>query len=143
MRPKIIAGNWKMYTTPTEGKKLAEEIISELKSIDLKNNKVIVFPPFLHVQSIAQLFAGIENASVGAQNCHYENEGAYTGEISCGMVKDAGASHVIIGHSERRHYFHEDNALLAKKVLVVIEQGLTPIYCCGETLEERESEKHF
>ena len=81
MRPKIIAGNWKMYTTPTEGKKLAEELISELKNIELKNNSVIVIPPYLHLQSIASLFAGIPGTSVGAQNCHYENEGAFTGEI--------------------------------------------------------------
>jgi triosephosphate isomerase len=143
MRPKIIAGNWKMYTTPTEGKKLAEELIAELKGIDLKGNKVIVFPPSLHIQTIASLFAGINNTGVGAQNCHYETEGAFTGEISAAMIKDAGGKYVIIGHSERRHYFNEDNTLLAKKVVAALEAGLTPVYCCGETLDERESEKHF
>jgi len=143
MRPKIIAGNWKMYTTPTEGTKLAEELIHELRNIDLSNKKVILIPPFLHIQNIAEMFEGIAYTAVGAQNCHYENEGAFTGEVSARMIKDAGATHVIVGHSERRHYFHEDNALLYKKVLAALEQGLIPIYCCGETLEERESEKHF
>jgi triosephosphate isomerase (TIM) len=143
MRPKIIAGNWKMYTTPTEGLQLANELINELQDVNIGNNKVIIIPPFLHIQSIATRLAGSATISVGAQNCHFEKEGAYTGEISPGMIKDAGAEYVIIGHSERRQYFHEENAMLAKKVYAVLNEGLTPIYCCGETLEERESGKHF
>ncbi len=143
MRSKIIAGNWKMFTTPTEGDKLADELVSEMKGLDLGNKQVIVIPPFLHIRSIASKLDGIKNASVGAQNCHFETEGAFTGEISAKMIKDAGAGYVIIGHSERRAYNHEDNALLYKKVSAALNQGLTPIYCCGETLEERENGKHF
>jgi triosephosphate isomerase (TIM) len=143
MRPKIIAGNWKMYTTPTEGIALANELIGALQDVDLKDNKVIVIPPFLHVKSIADIFESTRNVYVGAQNCHFEQEGAFTGEISPKMIKDTGAEYVIIGHSERRQYFHEDNAMLSKKVIAVLNNGLTPVYCCGETLEERDSENHF
>jgi triosephosphate isomerase (TIM) len=143
MRPKFIAGNWKMYTTPTEGLQLAIDLENELKDVNTGENKVIVIPPFLHIQSIAAKLKGNIKISVGAQNCHYENEGAYTGEIAPRMIKDAGAKYVIIGHSERRQYFHEENALLAKKTVAVINEGLTPIYCCGETLAERESGRHF
>ena len=142
-RLKIIAGNWKMYTTPTEGDKLAEELINALAGIDPGNKRIIIIPPFLHIRSIAAKFQGVKHAAVGAQNCHFENEGAYTGEISASMIKDAGAEYVIIGHSERRQYFHEDNAMLYKKVSAAIEHGLTPIYCCGETLEQRESGDYF
>ena len=132
-----------MYTTPTEGDKLADEIITSLAGIDPGNKRIIVIPPFLHVRSIAERFKGVKHAAVGAQNCHFENEGAYTGEISAAMIKDAGAEYVIIGHSERRQYFHEDNALLYKKVSAALAHGLTPIYCCGETLEQRENGSYF
>ena len=132
-----------MYTTPTEGDKLAEELIAALAGIDPGNKRIIIIPPFLHIRSIAERFKGVKHASVGAQNCHYENEGAFTGEISAAMIKDAGAEYVIIGHSERRQYFNEDNALLYRKVSAALENGLMPIYCCGETLEQRESGDYF
>jgi len=143
MRSKIIAGNWKMYTTPTEGDKLADELVASLKNMDLGNKKVIIIPPFLHIRSIASKFQGIADVSAGAQNCHQETEGAFTGEISAKMIKDAGAEYVIIGHSERRQYNHEDNELLYNKVRAVLDQGLTPIYCCGETLVQRENGIYF
>ncbi len=142
-RLKIIAGNWKMYTTPTEGDILAEELIAALKGIDPGNKRIIIIPPFLHLRSIASRFRNIKHAAVGAQNCHYETEGAYTGEISAKMIRDAGGEYVIIGHSERRQYFNEENALLYKKVNAALEQGLIPIYCCGETLGDRESGAYF
>ena len=142
-RLKIIAGNWKMYTTPTEGDILAEELIAALEGIDPGNKRIIIIPPFLHIRSIASRFKDIKHAAVGAQNCHYETEGAYTGEISAKMIHDAGAEYVIVGHSERRQYFNEDNALLYKKINAALEQGLIPIYCCGETLQDRESGSYF
>jgi len=143
MRTKIIAGNWKMFTTPTEGDQLADELVTSLKNIDLGNKRVIVIPPFLHIRSIVSKFPDMTQVSVGAQNCHFETEGAYTGEISAKMIKDAGAKYVIVGHSERRQYNHEDNALLYKKVRAALDQDLTPIYCCGETLQQRENGEYF
>jgi triosephosphate isomerase len=107
------------------------------------NAEVIIIPPFVHINAISRMVINDRNLSAGAQNCSNHVSGAYTGEVSAAMLKSCGATYVIIGHSERRQYFGEHNDWLAKKVDAVLAEGLIPIYCCGETLEERESNKHF
>ncbi len=134
MRKKIIAGNWKMNMTPSQ----AVALCAELKDL-VKNNDVDVVycVPAIDIVPVVEALKGT-NVKVGAENMYFEEKGAYTGEISAAMLKDAGVEYVIIGHSERRDYFKEDDALLNKKVKKAIEAGLTPILCCGETLEQRE-----
>ena len=143
MRKKIIAGNWKMNKTFDEGMGLVSEISNMLKDEYHGNAEVIIIPPFVHINAISRMVINDRNLSVGAQNCSNHVSGAYTGEVSAAMLKSCGATYVIIGHSERRQYFGEHNDWLAKKVDAVLAEGLIPIYCCGETLEERESNKHF
>ena len=143
MRKRIVAGNWKMHKTLEEGLDLARDIRARLQGRCSEEKEVILFPPFIHLTGIAELLKGLTGFHSGGQNCHHKKEGAYTGEISASMLASAGASHVIIGHSERRKYFGEDDALLAAKTERALEAKLTPVFCCGETLEERESEKQF
>jgi triosephosphate isomerase (TIM) len=143
MRKKIIAGNWKMNKTFDEGMGLVSEISNMLKDEYHGNAEVIIIPPFVHINAISRMVVSDRNLSVGAQNCSNHVSGAFTGEVSAAMLKSCGATYVIIGHSERRQYFGEHNDWLAKKVDAVLAEGLIPIYCCGETLEERESNKHF
>lgn len=139
MRKQIVAGNWKMNSDLEAGKKLTSEIVNMVKD-EVKNEaKVIIIPPAILLSSVGQLIGSSDKIALGAQNCHQATSGAYTGEISTGMIQSCGGEYVIIGHSERRAYFHEDDALLAEKVKTVITAGLHPIFCCGETLEERES----
>lgn len=134
MRRKIIAGNWKMNKTPSE----AVALVNELKDL-VKNDEVDVVycVPAIDIVPVVEAVKGT-NVKVGAENMYFEESGAYTGEISAAMLKDAGVEYVIIGHSERRDYFKEDDVLLNKKVKKTIEAGITPILCCGETLEQRE-----
>jgi triosephosphate isomerase len=139
MRKKIVAGNWKMNTTLAEGIKLAEEVDSMVEKIPSKTI-VIVAPPFIHLAEVSKL---LKKVFLSAQNCAYESRGAFTGEISVEMIKSTGAKYVIIGHSERRTYFHEDNMTLLKKTKLAIDTDLIPIFCCGEKLSERESRVHF
>lgn len=143
MRKKIIAGNWKMNKNLEEGLALASEVSNMVNDEYHGSAEVVLIPPFLHVASISKLTAGMPKMHTGAQNCSNHKSGAYTGEISADMIKSTGATYVIIGHSERRQYFGEHNDWLAKKVDAALEAGLTPIYCCGETLEEREANTHF
>ena len=143
MRKKVVAGNWKMNKTLQEAIDLTSEIVSMAKDEVSANVKVILAPPFVFLQQVAGLVKGNSNISVAAQNCHAEKSGAFTGEISVDMLKSLDVQSVIVGHSERRMYFAEDNALLAKKVNAVLEAGLSPIYCCGETIEQRQAELHF
>ena len=134
-RRKIIAGNWKMNMTPTEAKALVETLK------DLVNNPevdVVYCVPAIDIVPVVEAVKGT-NVEVGAENMYIEEKGAFTGEIAPAMIVDAGAKYVIIGHSERREYFKEDDAFLNKKVLKAFEHGLTPILCCGETLEQREA----
>ncbi|MCU0421560.1 MAG: triose-phosphate isomerase [Bacteroidia bacterium] len=143
MRKKIIAGNWKMNKSFEEGMALVTEIIGMVKDEYQGSAEVVIIPPFIHLNAINRMVAEINNISSGAQNCSNHESGAYTGEISAGMIKSIGAEYVIVGHSERRQYFGEHNDWLAKKIDAVIKNNLTPIYCVGETLDERENNKHF
>ncbi|HNQ68021.1 MAG TPA: triose-phosphate isomerase [Bacteroidales bacterium] len=143
MRKKIIAGNWKMNTTPDEGVDLALKIYSFLSNYNLDQNcKVILGVPFTHIDRIIQKVDSSKIA-IAAQNCSQFDSGAYTGEISVKMVKNLGANYIIIGHSERRQYFSENNELLAIKLRQCYNNNINPIYCCGETLSERDSNRHF
>lgn len=136
MRKAIIAGNWKMNKTVTEALKLVEELkplVSDAKC------DVVVCPPYICLDAVAKAVKG-SNIKVGAQNMHYEESGAYTGEVAPNMLKDIGIDFVIIGHSERRQYFNETDESINKKVKKAFEYDINPIVCCGETLEERESD---
>ena len=135
MRKKIVAGNWKMNMTPSQAVALVEELKPLVVSDDVE---VVYCVPAIDIVPVVNAVKGT-NVAVGAENMYFETKGAYTGEISADMLVDAGVKYVIIGHSERRDYFKEDDALLNKKVKKAIEAGLTPILCCGETLEQRES----
>jgi triosephosphate isomerase (TIM) len=143
MRKKIIAGNWKMNKTFDEGMALVTETVGMVKDEYSGSAQVVIIPPFVHINAVSRMVADHQNIFSGAQNCSNHESGAYTGEVSAGMIKSCGASYVIIGHSERRQYFNEHNDWLAQKIDAVLKNGLTPIYCCGETLEEREANKHF
>ncbi len=134
-RRKIIAGNWKMNMTPSEAVALCEELkpLVESDKVD-----VVYCVPAIDIVPVVNAVKGT-NVKVGAENMYFEEKGAFTGEISAAMLKDAGVEYVILGHSERREYFKEDDELLNKKVKKAFEAGLTPILCCGETLEQRES----
>ncbi len=133
-RRKIVAGNWKMNMTPSEAVKLVEELKDKVVSDSVD---VVYCVPAIDIPAVVKAVEG-SRVAVGAQNMYFEESGAYTGEISAAMLKDAGASYVILGHSERRGYFKEDDELLNKKVKKAFEAGLTPILCCGESLEQRE-----
>ncbi|MDR1371778.1 MAG: triose-phosphate isomerase [Dysgonamonadaceae bacterium] len=137
MRKNIVAGNWKMNTTLQEGIALAyglQVALNEKKT----NCDVIICIPFIHLASIAGI---VQTVSVGAENCADKTSGAYTGEVSAAMIASTGAKYVIIGHSERRAYYGESNAILKEKTLLALANGLTPIFCIGEVLEEREAGK--
>ena len=133
-RRKIVAGNWKMNKTPSEAKALCEELLPLVKSDDVD---VVFCVPAVDITTVVEAVKG-SNVKVGAENMYFEDSGAYTGEVSAKMLLDAGVEYVILGHSERREYFKEDDELLNKKVKKAFAEGLTPILCCGETLEQRE-----
>ncbi len=143
MRRKIAAGNWKMNLNLEGGKQLASEVVNMVADEVSGDVDVILIPPFTHLTTVKSLIGASKKVKLGAQNCHVEASGAYTGEISLEMLKSVGVEYVVIGHSERREYFGEDNALLAAKTKKVLEAGLIPIYCCGEKLEVREADKHL
>jgi triosephosphate isomerase len=143
MRKKIVAGNWKMNLDYSEGLALFSEITNMVKDEVTGKQQAVVCSPFIHLHSLVQMAKGYDKVSVGAQNAHQAESGAYTGEVSAKMLKSIGVEYVILGHSERRQYFHESNELLAKKTDTTLANGLKPIFCIGETLEERNSEIHF
>ena len=139
MRKKIVAGNWKMNETLQEGVALAKEINDSLKA-EKPNCDVVICTPFIHLASVAEVLDA-EGIALGAENCADKAKGAYTGEVSAAMVKSTGAQYVILGHSERRQYYGETAEILKEKVQLALANGLKVIFCCGETLEEREAEK--
>ena len=142
MRKNIVAGNWKMNTTVPEGVQLAKEVSDAVKATaDLKCD-VVICVPFTHLVPVAQTIDATV-LGLGAENCANHEKGAYTGEVSAAMVASTGANYVILGHSERRQYYGETSETLNKKMAQAYANGLTPIYCVGENLEEREAGKHF
>ena len=134
-RRKIIAGNWKMNMTPTEAKALVETL---KPLVDNPEVDVVYCVPAIDIIPVRDAIAG-SNVHLGAENVYFEESGAFTGEISPAMLKDAGVEYVIIGHSERRGYFGETDQDINKKLLKLLEHGFNPIVCCGESLEQRES----
>ena len=139
MRKNIVAGNWKMNMTLQEGIALAKEL-NETLTAEKPNCGVVICTPFIHLASIAQ-FLNQDIIGLGAENCADKEKGAYTGEVSAGMVKSNGAQYVILGHSERRGYYNETPEILKEKVLLALANGLKVIFCIGESLEEREADK--
>ena len=135
MRKKVIAGNWKMFKTNTEAIRLVKAIKGKVSTI--KNTKIIVCPPTTALSEVGKILAN-SKISFGAQNFYWEDEGAYTGEISADMIKSTKAKYIIIGHSERRQYFNETDVTVNKKLKVALKKNLIPILCIGETLDQRE-----
>ncbi len=141
MRKKIVAGNWKMNNDYNEGVSLFSEIVNMVRDEKKGDQIAVICAPYIHLNSLAQLSSGV--VKIGAQNCHQNENGAYTGEISAKMIKSTGSEYVIIGHSERRQYFAESNQLLADKTKAALTNQLTPIFCIGETLDERNNGSYF
>jgi triosephosphate isomerase len=140
MRKKIVAGNWKMNLSLAEGKTLIEDVVSRLPLL-AEHQQVIFCPPFIHLGNMASILddGADQRVSLGAQNCHPQPSGAYTGEISIPMLKEVGVNYVIVGHSERRQYFNESNEFLKLKVDALIASDIQVIFCCGESLDIREA----
>jgi triosephosphate isomerase (TIM) len=143
MRKKIVAGNWKMNLDYTSAMGLFSEVLNMINDEVHGAQEVVVCPPYLYIHSLVQLSKNNAKVGVGAQNCHEAASGAYTGEISAGMIQSVGARYVILGHSERRQYYGETNQTLAPKVDAALKVGLRPIFCIGETLEERNQNIHL
>lgn len=138
MRKPFIAGNWKMNTDRHSAVDLASGLAEQLR--DVENVDIAVCPPFVYLQAVAKALSS-SNIALGAQDVYFEGNGAYTGEISCEMLKDVCCTYAIIGHSERRHKIGETDELINKKIRAAISSGLLPIFCVGELLEEREAGK--
>lgn len=141
MRKNIVAGNWKMNTTVSEGVKLAKEVNEALKGVT-PNCDVVIAVPFTHLTAVNDAIDATK-LGLGAENCADHKSGAYTGEVSASMVASTGAKYVILGHSERRQYYGETIETLKEKTLLALENNLTPIFCIGEVLEQRENGSYF
>lgn len=139
MRKKIVAANWKMNLTLAQGEQLVNDIIAAGIKLS-EGQEVVIAPPFPYLIKVKQLIRNYPGIYLAAQNCYSEKSGAYTGEISAEMLQSIGVDFVIIGHSERREYFSESNAQLAKKIDLALANGIKPIFCCGEPLEVRKAE---
>jgi triosephosphate isomerase len=135
-RRKFIAGNWKMNTTVEEAEALASDVVKTVGNVT--DVDIAVCPPFTNLLAVAKILKG-SSIKLGAQDVHWESKGAYTGKVSCSMLKSVGVTYVIVGHSEQRQYFHETDETVNKKVKAVLASGLLPIICIGETLDERKS----
>lgn len=142
MRRKIIAGNWKMNKSLEEGLALASEVANMAQDEVSKDVTIVMCTPAIHLNPVSNITSEATNVFVGAQNMSEHMSGAYTGDISADMINSVGASFVILGHSERREYHFETNAQLADRVKLALSKGLTPIFCCGESLETREAGAH-
>src|ERR1039458_1195783 len=136
MRKKLIAANWKMYKTPDQARDFFRDFLPLVKDHD--RDEIVVCPTYLCLEAAVAAAKG-SNVAIGAQNLHWEKEGAFTGEVNAAMLLAVGVTHVIIGHSERRHYFGETDDTVNLKLKSAIEAGLMPIVCVGEVLEEREA----
>lgn len=142
MRKKMVAGNWKMHMEWNESMTFLAELIEEERGSDWSEVEVLIAPPFPYLRSFFEFKANAKSAiGLGAQNCAFEAVGAFTGEVSASMIKNVGAEAVILGHSERRAIFGETPETIGKKVVLALSQGLKPIFCCGEQLEDRENGK--
>ena len=139
MRKQIVAGNWKMNKNLREGIELASEV-NGLVADNKTGTIVIVAPPFIHLAGVSKVLTVVK---LSAQNCSSEPSGAYTGEVSADMIRSTGATYVIIGHSERRTCFGEDDLLLNKKIKIALKHDLIPVFCCGEHLEQRQEGRHM
>lgn len=135
MRRKVVAGNWKMNLTPSQARALVDEFRPHIDNPDVD---VVLCVPAIDIIPVSQELEGT-GVHIGAENMYYEEKGAYTGEQSAEMLTDAGVSYVILGHSERRQYFNEDDRVINKKIRKALEHDITPIICCGETIEQREA----
>lgn len=141
MRKKMVIGNWKMNTNFSEGIALAKSVVSKYND-SKKDQEVVICPPFLHLSAIA---LELKNSSVkvGAQNCHTASKGAFTGEVSAEMLASVGIQYCLVGHSERRAYFFEDDDELSQKMKQLFTSGIQPIFCCGESLEDRKDQSYL
>lgn len=139
MRKKIVAGNWKMNLTREEGTILISEVVNMVHDEVNSRVQVVLCMPFPYLGFAKKLFQSQANIALGAQNCHEKPAGAYTGEVSAPILRSFEVDYVILGHSERREYFKETDAVLAEKVRQVLANGMTPIFCCGESLELRQN----
>ncbi len=135
---KIVAGNWKMNKKLKEGQRLAKNLCAKVKP---SKTEIVLAPPYTHLASVAEIAKSNKQIKIAAQNCHEQTHGAFTGEVSAEMLKSVGVHYIILGHSERRQYFDEDNELLAAKVDAALAAGLKVIFCCGEPLAIREKKK--
>lgn len=140
MRKKIVAGNWKMNKTLDEAMILTSEVVNMVRDEVRGDVEVVLCTPYIYLPVLQKYTDEVSRISLGAQNCHQKSSGAYTGEISAPMLAALNIPYVIIGHSERRQYFGETDALLAEKVKISLANGLKPIFCCGELLEQRQNE---
>lgn len=143
MRQNIVAGNWKMNKTLGEGQKLTSEIVHMVDDEVINDVKAIIASPYIHLAILSGLVNDSPKVALASQNVSQYTSGTYTGEISCDMLKSVGVEYVILGHSERREYNSENNALLKEKVDTVLAAGLIPLFCCGESLDTREANDHF
>lgn len=142
MRKHIVAGNWKLNKTLPEAKELAKSVVEAAKGVS-SDETIVVCAPFTNLSAVSEILSETGRVKLGAQNCYTQTSGAYTGEISAPMITSVGAEYVILGHSERREYFEESNEVLADKTKVALANGLTPLFCCGETLDQRNDGIHF
>lgn len=143
MRKKIVAGNWKMNLLKEEAQALTAELIGMIKDEEPRQVNVILFPPFLYINALIQQANAESRISIGAQNCSDKESGAYTGEVAAAMLASLGCNYVLVGHSERRSYYGETNISCASKIDIALKNNISPVYCIGETLNERESGMHF